>query len=255
MDKLLRGKNALITGAGQNIGKSIALEMARQACNVFFTDIEEDRCRQLEEELRREHPGNCQGRLSDISRQEDVKDLLKFLDENGIKIDILVNNVGIQYETASLDDLDLGEWRRTFETNIFGPMLLTKNIAQRMKKDSLQGSIIFLTSIHQFEPVRWPSYSSSKAALGMIIEELAIELAKYKIRVNGIAPGWTGRDKDGELFYEKYSLLQQRSVDPCYIGRAAVYLASDYFSKFTTGTVLKIDGGTSLYNNRVDETW
>jgi NAD(P)-dependent dehydrogenase (short-subunit alcohol dehydrogenase family) len=134
-------------------------------------------------------------------------------------------------------------------------MLLTKYIAQRMKKHSLSGSIIFLTSIHQFEPVRWPSYSSSKAALGMIIQELAIDLAKYKIRVNGIAPGWTGRDHEGKLFYEKYSLLQQSSVDPCYIGRAAVYLAADYFSKFTTGTVLKIDGGTSLYNNRVDETW
>lgn len=252
MEKLLQGKNALITGAGENIGKSIALEMAKQGCNVFFTDIEQDRIHQLEEEFRKENMADCYGRLSDVGKQEDIEDLLRFIDENEVKIDILVNNVGIQYETVSLDDLDLGEWQRTFETNVFGPMLLTKHIAQRMRKYSLPGSIIFITSIHQFEPVRWPSYSSSKAALGMIIKELAIELAKHKIRVNGIAPGWTGKDQEGKLFYEKYSLLQQSSVDPCYIGRAAVYLAADYFSRFTTGTVLKIDGGTSLYNNRVD---
>ena len=77
MEKLLQGKNALITGAGQNIGKSIALEMAKQACNVLFTDIEQDRCRQLEEELRKEHPGSYHGRLFDVSQQEDVEGLLK----------------------------------------------------------------------------------------------------------------------------------------------------------------------------------
>jgi NAD(P)-dependent dehydrogenase (short-subunit alcohol dehydrogenase family) len=85
----------------------------------------------------------------------------------------------------------------------------------------------------------------------MIIKELAVDLAPYKIRVNGIAPGWVAEDEQKQPLSIEYSLLHNCSISPCYIGRAAVYLASDYFSKFTTGTVLKIDGGTTLYNHRV----
>ncbi len=252
-NKLLAKKNVLITGAGQNIGRSIALEMAKEGANIFFTDICGTRSCQLEKELEN-YPGNHKGIVSSIQKEEDIHALCKYLTRDNIKIDILVNNVGIQYETTSLDDFSIKEWHDTYAANVFGPMILTKNISQMMKKHSIHGSIIFLTSIHQWEVVRWPSYSSSKAALGMIIEELAVELSRHKIRVNGIAPGWVAKDEKGHLFEEKYSLLHKSSIDPCYIGRTAVYLASDYFSLFTTGTIIKIDGGTSLYNNRVDQT-
>ena len=226
--------------------------MAKQGANIFFTDILKEGCANLEKELST-YPVKTRGFVSDISKSEDIDCLYNILIENQITIDILVNNVGIQFETIGINNLDLGEWQQTFQTNIFGPMYLTKLISQMMVSHSIQGSIIFMTSIHQQEVILWPSYSSSKAALGMIIKELAVDLAPHGIRVNGIAPAWVAENEQGHPFTHKYHLLHNTSINPCYIGRAAVYLASDYFSKFTTGTILKIDAGVSLYNYRVDE--
>jgi NAD(P)-dependent dehydrogenase (short-subunit alcohol dehydrogenase family) len=82
----------------------------------------------------------------------------------------------------------------------------------------------------------------------MLVKELAMEYAQYKIRVNGIAPGWTAEDDSGNPLYHESTPLYKSSVNPRFIGRAAVYLASDYFSKFTTGSIIKIDAGLSLQN-------
>lgn len=251
-NQLLAGKNVLITGAARNIGRSIALEMAKQGANIFFTDLVREGCEDLEKELSF-YPVKSRGFVSDISKTEDNDYLFNYLVENKIIIDTLVNNVGIQFETSQIKDLDLGEWHKTFNTNVFGPMYLTKIISQMMINHQIHGSIIYITSIHQWELVRWPSYSSSKAALGMIIKELALELATSGIRVNGIAPGWVAEDEQGNSLSHSYTPLHNSSIKPCYIGRAAVYLASDYFSNFTTGIVLKIDAGLSLYNHRYAE--
>ena len=117
-----------------------------------------------------------------------------------------------------------------------------------MVSNNIPGSILFITSIHQSVPSQWISYSSSKAALRMIIKELAMDLAKHGIRVNGIAPGWVAEDKHGNTRNFSYAPLYGSSINPCYIGRAAVYLSSEYFSKFTTGTVITVDAGLSLHS-------
>jgi NAD(P)-dependent dehydrogenase (short-subunit alcohol dehydrogenase family) len=249
-DHLLSGKNVFITGAGRNVGRGIALEMAKQGANIFFTDIDEARNKKLKHELNR-YPVQSRGYVSDISKNADIDSIYNLLAQSKIKVDVLVNNVGIQLETKSLKDLDLAEWHNTYNTNVFGPMYLTKKVSQMMVQHQIQGCIIYITSIHQDILVRWPSYSSSKAALGMVIKELALDLAPYGIRVNGIAPGGVREDEQGNPYPHRNTPLYQSSINPCYIGRAAVYLASDYFSKFTTGTVIKIDAGLSLYNYRV----
>ncbi|MFA6055618.1 MAG: SDR family oxidoreductase [Thermodesulfovibrionales bacterium] len=244
---LLSGKNALITGAGRNIGRSIALEMARQGANVFFTDIDQERCIKLEQELK-EYSVRSKGLVSDISKTEDSDALYSFLVKEKLGIDILVNNVGIQFENDDIQNLDLTEWHKTFNTNVFGPMYLTKLITKMMISSNIRGCILFVTSIHQSVPIKWLCYSSSKAALGMTVKELSLNLASRGIRVNGIAPGWVSENEQGMPFDFKYAPLHKTSINPCYIGRAAVYLASDYFSKFTTGSVITIDAGLSLFH-------
>jgi NAD(P)-dependent dehydrogenase (short-subunit alcohol dehydrogenase family) len=251
-NQLLAGKNVLVTGAGRNIGRSIALEMAKQGANIYFTDIDQKKTTELEQELKK-YSIKYRGFISDISKELHIDALYNSLLEHSIKIDILINNVGIQFENIGIKRLFLEEFRQTFNTNVLGPIYLTKRISEMMISSQIQGSIIFITSIHQFIPVRWLNYSASKAALGMIVEELAIDLSKNGIRVNGIAPGWVAENEEGNPFYQKYILLNNCSINPRYIGRAAVYLASEYFSKFTTGTILKIDGGMSLYTYRVDQ--
>jgi NAD(P)-dependent dehydrogenase (short-subunit alcohol dehydrogenase family) len=251
-NQLLAEKNVLITGAGQNIGKSIALEMAKQGANIYFTDLVPDLITALEQELST-YPVKYKGNISDISKTEDSEALFQELLAQNITIDVLVNNVGIQFETMGLDNLNIQEWQKTFNTNVFGPLYLTKLIWQKMIEDKIQGSLIFITSMHQQEIVRWPSYSASKAALAMTIREIAVDLAPYGIRVNAIAPAAVKVDEQGNPSYHKHYLLHQSAIPPDYIGRAAVYLASDHFSKYTTGTTLTIDCGASLYNYRVAE--
>lgn len=249
-NQLLMGKNVLIVGVGKNIGRSLALEMAKQGANLFFADLNEDACKKLECELK-SHVKTAKGFCLDVSKPIEIDAFIEQLSRERINIDILVNNVGIQFETVGLENINPDEWNKTFQTNVVGPAYLSRAIAQRMIDEKIQGSIIFMSSVHQWEIIRWSSYSSSKAALGMLIKELATELAPKGIRVNGIAPAWVAEDEEGNLFPHKYMLLHQSSIAPEYIGRAAVYLASDYFSLFTTGTILKIDSGVSLYNYRV----
>lgn len=251
-NQLLAGKNVLITGAGQNIGRSIAIEMAKQGANIYFTDIVADRVDSLERELS-DYSVKYRGYIADVSKIGDTDKLCQDLLDRNIAIDILVNNVGIYFMTIGLDNLNLQEWQQTFNTNVFGPLYLTRLIWQRMIEEKIQGSLLFITSVHQQEIVRWPSYSASKAALAMTIREIAVDLAPHGIRVNSIAPAAVKVDEEGNPFFHKYYLLQNSTIPPHYIGRAAVYLASDYFSKYTTGTTLTIDGGSLLYNSRVAE--
>ena len=98
MSKLLSGKNALITGAGRNIGRSIAIEMAKQGANIFFTEIDKQRCEKLERELNR-YQVTSRGFISDISKTEDIDSLYSSLLQDQTKVDILVNNVGIGSDT------------------------------------------------------------------------------------------------------------------------------------------------------------
>lgn len=246
---LLAGKNILLTGVGPNIGRSIAIEMLKQGAHVYFTDVLEQRCSKLEQELRELR---CEGRIkwfaADVSNKERVEELCSWLTEQHIEIDILVNNVGIVWEKRGLRNFSLKEWEKIFHTNLFGPLYLTHLITERMIQKGIAGSILFLSSVHQWTIYGEPSYSASKAALGMTIKELALELAPHGIRVNGIAPGWVEEDETGNQLAFPPHRLWGVSIHPCFIGRAAVYLSSDYFSKFTTGTVLQIDSGLTLFN-------
>ncbi|MDH3280993.1 MAG: SDR family oxidoreductase [Gammaproteobacteria bacterium] len=248
---LLAGKNVLITGAGRNIGRSIATEMASQGANIFYTDIERNSCEKLQQELA-SYPVHSKGFVSDISKTQDIDSLYDTLSKDNVYIDTLIHNVGIHFTTIGIRNLDLNEWNKTFQGNVFGPLYLTKKISEAMKVRQTDGSIIFLSSIHQWTIRSIPSYSASKAAVGMIIKELAAELAPFGIRVNGIAPGFVLEQETGDPKYYERALLHRSSINPRYIGRAAVYLASGYFSRFTTGTVLKIDGGLSLYSAHSD---
>jgi NAD(P)-dependent dehydrogenase (short-subunit alcohol dehydrogenase family) len=229
------------------VGKAIALEMAAEGANVFFTDIDDAAIANVEQALKA-WPIQSRGYRSDIAQSDEVDSLWKSLSDNGVQIDILVHTVKFQHPSTDFAQVASADWRKTYETNIFGPMHLTRLAVQAMKDRNGGGSIIFTTSIHQWSTSGWVSYSSSKTALGMIIKELALELAPHSIRVNGIAPGAVGEDEHGMPLPHSDTPLHRTKVSPLYVGRAAVYLASEYFSRHTTGTVFKIDGGLSLHH-------
>jgi NAD(P)-dependent dehydrogenase (short-subunit alcohol dehydrogenase family) len=250
---ILAGKNVLISGAGPNIGKSLALEMGNQGAHVFFTDLDLSWIANLERQLQLQDV-SCKGFVCDIQKTEDVDALCTFIDQNDIQIDVVVHNAALEFQnTISLLDFKHEEWLQTYATNVFGPMYLTKCIVERMRRQGNPASILFLTSVQQFRPSGWTSYSSSKAALGMVVKELAEELAAFRIRVNGIAPGPVKVDGEGKPKPNRFVPLYKTHIPPEFIGRAAVFLASDYYSYCTTGTVLTVDGGISLYGHHSEQ--
>lgn len=238
VDKLMESRNALITGAGRHIGRSIAVELMHHGANVYCTELDAARCQGLQAELAR-LPGKSRVFQADITRTEDTDAVLKALKEEGVAIDLLVNNVGIVVD----------DFAASFDTNVTGPAYLTQRVSRAMIDGKILGSIIFLSSIHQETLfTRNKAYAPSKAAIGMLIKQLAVELAPHRIRVNGIAPGDVREDEQGNVVPYRFTPLEGTSIRPQYIARAAIYLASDYFSRYTTGSIITIDGGLSLFN-------
>lgn len=242
---LLAGRSALVTGAGRNIGRAIALEMAREGAMVVFTERDADRAARLEQDLAG-LGAPCRGFLLDASDVEQGRLLCSELEAAGIVTDVLVNNAALQVE-RTFAELEPGDWRRSFEANVVGPLELSRRVARNLTAAGRPGSILFVTSTHQWEPAYWPAYSSSKAALGMLIRELAADLAPRGIRVNGVAPGWVTEERRTS----HHSLLHGTTIDPVYVGRAAVALSSEHVSRYTTGAVLVVDAGLSLINSRI----
>ena len=249
---LLAGRNALVTGAGQNIGRGIALEMAKQGAHIYFTDIDGGRIDLVQKELNALQPGS-RGFLYDITKKEDTDALCRLFQKEKITIDILVNNVGVQFGVPKVKKVDIEIFRKTIETNLTGPLYLTKQIVEMMIEQKIQAAVIFVSSIHERLVCRDISYSTSKAAVGMMIREFAVELAPYGIWVNGLAPGAVAVDNDPIQTYDRYIPLHNTPIAPAYIGRAAVFLASEFYSACTTGTVLTVDAGLSLFNHFVDQ--
>jgi len=250
--QLLAGKTALVTGGASNIGRGIAIEMAQQGANIIVVDKDQAACERLKPTISgmgvQYHAFTI-----DITDTAAIAQMLQALRDQNQAINILVNNVGIVPHETGFGNLAGNHFRDLFEVNVFAPMALTYQVTQAMLATNKPGVILFITSIHQSVTSRWIAYSSSKAAIQMAVQELALELAGANIRVNGIAPGWVAEDEQANPKPHPYTPLGKCSINPRYIGRAAVYLASDYFSRFTTGTVLTIDAGLSLYNSRTQE--
>jgi NAD(P)-dependent dehydrogenase (short-subunit alcohol dehydrogenase family) len=248
---LLAGKNALITGAGANIGRAIALEMASQGASIYFAEKDATRTAALEHEL---YAGGTQvkGFTCDMSRVSALEEIVEQLTRQGVTIDILVNSVGVAGQYAETTPETFGLWQNMMDTNVLAPLYLSRLVAETMIRKQIEGSILFITSVHATHYYGDQIYSATKASLGMVINELAVSLAQHGIRVNGIAPGATNERLDGTMRHSPNVPLRHEPVRPCYIGRAAVFLASDYFSHCTTGATLTVDGGLSLcsFGNR-----
>jgi NAD(P)-dependent dehydrogenase (short-subunit alcohol dehydrogenase family) len=248
---LLRGRTAVVVGAGVNIGLGVAREFAREEAELFITNSSQDDLDKVVLALRAD---GCTPRAmhSDVTAPGAAEALLARLDEHRITPDILVLNVGVH---AAPGEPDLAEMERVFRTNVIAPLHLSRRIATRMRGSGRGGAIIFLSSIHEWSLFGEPLYSSSKAAVGMMMRELAAELASARIRVNAIAPGWVAANPDGTPLPHRLTPLYKTSIPPSFIGKAAVFLAADSLSGHTSGTVLTVDGGASLLNSIVNPTF
>lgn len=240
---LLAGRRALVTGSGRNIGKAIAWEMARQGAALVL----HDRCPDTL------HAAAAEGAalgfqvtpvLADISVPREVDALAAAVRGSG-GCDILVHNAAFIVPHDHPEPLDDGLWRSVFDTNVHGPVRLTRQITDALIERRAPGAVIFVTSMHAHITYGAPAYSTSKAAITMLVEELAVALAPHHIRVNGLAPGYVAPEAAGGPVPHGLGLLYHSSIPAEFIARAAMMLAAETFSAHTTGTTLVVDAGVS----------
>ncbi len=249
----LEGKVAIVTGGSRGIGKAIALAFAREGADVVVAvDRDIKGAKDVIAEVERIGRRGLVVR-ADVSRKGEVDEMVeKTVDEFG-KIDILVNNAGIAQVIPSLE-VEESEWRRVIDINLSGVFYCSQAAGKVMARQ-MEGNIINIASISGAAayPMR-AAYCSSKSAVIMLTKVLAIEWAKYNIRVNAIAPGYveTKLVQDlvsrGVLDVEalKRRIPMRRLAKPEEIAKVAVFLASDD-SSYITGETIFVDGGWMAY--------
>lgn len=239
----LKDKVVIVTGAGENIGRSIAQTFFKYQAKVVFNDLKNlEECRFSKELLDSENFLFSQGDITNLDYQEKLvsQTISRFS-----KIDVLINNVGIG-SGKGFFDLEPAIMQKSIQTNFVAPFFLSQKIAKQMVENKIMGSIIFISSIHSEIPSGNSDYSSTKSALNMAVKELAYELGPFGIRVNGISPGriTSEKIKDDRIPLLKFSGIPQD------IAKTALFFADNQLSGYITGQILSVGGGLSLTFDR-----
>ena len=244
----LENKVAIITGSTRGIGNSIArLFLENNAKVVICGSTEENALKavnKMKEELNLTDD-NIMGIGLNMKDTSTIKESVDKVINKWNKIDILVNNAGITSNVSLLDSTD-EDFMDMFQINFFGVVSLTREVVKYMKETG--GSIINTSSmVGNYGARNQSAYASSKFAINGLTKSLAKELGMYNIRVNAVAPGVVATDMMSIVTEEmKQGLLRMtplnKMAEPTDLAGAYLYLASD-LSKFTTGTIIQVDGG------------
>jgi NAD(P)-dependent dehydrogenase (short-subunit alcohol dehydrogenase family) len=245
----LKGKNALITGGDSGIGRAVAVHFAREGCNVFFTYISEDQDAEETKRLCESEGTACHMSSGDLRTAKYRGELLEQFSARFDGLHILVNNAGTQFTEQSLENISEENLRETFDLNIIGMILLTKEALPMMNAGA---RIINTTSITSYKgKASLVDYASTKGAITSFTRSLSGQLADRAILVNGVAPGpiWTplipATMPKGEVDGFGKDTPLGRCGEPCEVAPAYVYLAGEDCS-YMTGQVLHINGGTII---------
>lgn len=249
---MLEGKVAIVTGSSRGIGYAIAKLFLKEKAKVVICGSKKESAEKAKEELLKlgYEKENILPLSVNMTKPEEIKSLVEEVINKWHKIDILVNNAGITTNIPFLDSTR-EQFISMFNINFFGVVDLTREVAKHMKENG-GGSIINTSSMVGINGAKGQAdYASSKSAINGLTISLAKELGPYHIRVNAVAPGVVGTDmfKDAVSNEMKQMLIKMtplsKMADPDDLAGAYLYLASDT-SNFTTGTIIKVDGGLMM---------
>jgi NAD(P)-dependent dehydrogenase (short-subunit alcohol dehydrogenase family) len=241
----LKGKVAIVTGAGGGIGRAYARGLADAGASVVLADIAFDAARQVASEM--EAAGSATQAVEvDVTDEASVGQMAQVAADRFGSVDILVNNAALMAEVmgTTLTTMPMEMWQRTLAVNLTGPLLCARAVVPYMREKGY-GKIINQSSGGAFIPSQ--HYGITKLGLVSMTLSLAHELAPHGIRVNAIAPGWVNTDAGlrstpPEIRAAIGAGIPFPFADPEALVGGLVYLASAA-SDWVTGHTLNIDGG------------
>jgi len=246
MTLALKDKVALVTGAGRGIGRSVAIRFAREGATVVCADIDAQRAMSTAMEIE-QTGGTASGECADVSSEPQVNGLVNKIMQAHGRINILVNVAGVGLTRLFLGTT-LDEWERVIRINLTGCFVCSQAVALMMVSRG-EGRIIHISSLSaQRGGTGRAAYGASKAGVTMLTKVMAVELARYGITVNEIAPGPVNTEMTAvthdEATRSAYHRLipMGRYADRDEIASAAVFLSSSE-AAFVNGHTLNVDGG------------
>ncbi len=244
-----KDKVVLVTGSSRGIGRSIAVSFAKEGANVIINYKNSDKEAKVLSEILSTYGNSCMCIKADVSKENEVKNMIEKIISKYGKIDVLVNNAGIAID-AEFEDRKVEDWKDTLDTNLIG-VFLTSKYAGKYMKEKGYGKIVNISSTNGLDTTYTYSvdYDASKAAIINLTRNLAIEFAP-EVNVNAIAPGWIDTDMNNDLpkdylREEKNKILLKRFAEPEEIADVVLFLSSDK-SRYIDGETIRVDGGIKI---------
>ncbi len=244
----LEGKTVVVTGGSRGIGLELARLLLEQKARVVICGRKQEGLDTVTSEL---NAGEALLAVqAHIAKEEDVEGLFNKTIENFGRLDVLINNVGMNIVTA-LVDADFSLWQKIIDSNLSGTFLCSRK-AGKIMRDQKKGKIVSISSIAGRRAAPGMGiYGVAKAGIEMMTKVLALELAPFNIQVNAVAPSMV-RTKFSQPFWSNKDLYDQivkaiplgRIAEPIEVAHAALFLCSEA-SDFITGQTIMVDGGAS----------
>lgn len=239
----LRGKVALVTGASGGLGRQFAEVLAMAGASVVVGARRREALANVAQGIVA-NGGVCEAIELDVADAHSIAAAQPYLD----RIDILVNNAGIVRDAPALDQAE-ADWDAVIDTNLKGMFLMAQAVARSLKRRATSGSIINIASILGVRQAGGVTpYAVSKAGAIQLTKTLALEWARYGIRVNALAPGYIDTDLNSDFWTSEAGKAMLKRIPLRRLGHpheldGPLLLLASEMSTFMTGSVIDVDGG------------
>src|SRR3984893_2191053 len=241
----LSNQVAIVTGAGRNIGAEISKTLATEGANVAVVDLDKSRGEKIAAEILNAG-GEAAAFVADVAIEADIARVAAAVVKRWGRVDILINNAAIS-DNKSILDITKEQWDAVIAVTLTGPFLMSQHVARQMVAQGSGGKIVNVGSTSGFfGRSRAVAYAAAKGGVANLTRAMAVQLAPYKIRVNGVVPNKIGSPVGKDEFDPTRPVMNLvgRAGMPLDMARAVLFLVSED-SDFVTGTMLFVDGGVS----------